>query len=1057
MKKSLLAPHVFAALLLITGNSFCSPTSLFPANTKIATKQAKQAVNGIPVHYYNGQSKVEMTVVLDEVSLSGSWDAARKALSSKSASVSGKLVPTLSSQQARFQLTNVLQNKSELNSFAKEMDLQGVKVQALLTQPFTLDKKPGEQSVLTRQFSLKVTEGIDAQALAKKYGATIVEEITYSNNTYILESDSEDPLTALNIANHLFEEEPGVEFASPLIQRQQSKKFASNDPLYSSQWHLKNTAQGTGLVFGNDVGIEGAWESYTGSGVNIAIVDDGLEVNHEDLFPNVRSDLDIDINYNDLDPTPDVATDNHGTSCAGVAAAKGGNSIGVSGAAPDANLIGVRLISLGTSDAQEAQGLGHRVSGDVMGNLVHISSNSWGPSDDAARLEVFGPLALAAVENAVQAGRQGKGLIYMWAAGNGRMNNDRSTYDGYASSRYTIAIAASGGDGKYSYYSEPGASILVTAPSSYEINPTTDRGIVTVDRTGNDGYNGISTNTNYTNTFGGTSSATPLAAGVVALMLEANPNLTWRDVQHVLVETAEKIDSTNSGWATNGGGYHFNPAYGFGRIDATEAVNLARDWRTVPSSVAAGAFPQAVNLAIPDNNSTGISNAMNITGAPENFKIEHVEVQFNATHTYRGDLNIVLTAPSGTSSLLATTRNDGHENYNNWMFTSTAHWGEQPNGNWTLSVSDGADLDTGTFNSWTLKFHGYYKVVPGPVISYDFNADTQGWFALAPNPYSQPTFTNEYGKLKTTVADNTNTFAFWESPLLPIDGSEGFVGTNGPLSLYTADCVVGSDLATGTTCPTIRLRTSTADFQQANVTVITSAGNGDFSPTSLNRLYTHLFDQPSGQNQIRTDFDILNFQPDNSPNATLYLDDVMLSSFTTSALSNETLVGGYSFFNSNTNGFTPRYSSVTSSPVFEATRDGLAIHGSGVAGDVIFGYWGHESDIALQSNHIYKVNFHVKSAATSANKADVPTFRLRMNDSSYKLSSYLNIESLSDASIIPADGQTKTYSLYFYAPPELNGNTLIFSFDYLWISFLYNNKDIPLTLAGIDVYSYPVN
>ncbi|MFM9159887.1 MAG: S8 family serine peptidase, partial [Dolichospermum sp.] len=130
------------------------------------------------------------------------------------------------------------------------------------------------------------------------------------------------------------------------------------------------------------------------------------------------------------------------------------------------------------------------------------------------------------------------------AGGNGRGSLDNSNYDGYANSRYVIAVAAhrNNSNGVFSGYSEPGANLLVTAPS----NGGT-LGVVTTDLMGADGYNGL-TDQNYTNAFGGTSSATPLVSGVIALMLQANPNLTWRDVQHILVRSAEKNDPTNTDW-----------------------------------------------------------------------------------------------------------------------------------------------------------------------------------------------------------------------------------------------------------------------------------------------------------------------------------------------------------------------------------------------------------------------------------------------------------------------------------------------------------------------------
>jgi subtilisin family serine protease len=150
----------------------------------------------------------------------------------------------------------------------------------------------------------------------------------------------------------------------------------------------------------------------------------------------------------------------------------------------------------------------------------------------------------AALQNGATVGRGGLGSIWLWAAGNGGSVSDNSNYDGYANSIYTLAIAALNDSGARSAYSEPGANVLVCAPS----NDTAagHRGITTT-----------TTNSGYTHTFGGTSSATPLAAGVVALLLESRPQLGWRDVKEILIRSATKISPTHVDWMTNGAGFWF--------------------------------------------------------------------------------------------------------------------------------------------------------------------------------------------------------------------------------------------------------------------------------------------------------------------------------------------------------------------------------------------------------------------------------------------------------------------------------------------------------------------
>ena len=486
------------------------------------------------------------------------------------------------------------------------------------------------------------------------------------------------------------------------VDRQQQKRFVPNDPLFSQQWHLQNTGQQAGTS-GEDARVTTAWDSVKGTGVVIGVVDDGLQYTHPDLAPAYRADLSYDFNGNDADPLPSTG-DDHGTAAAGVAAARGNNGIGVSGAAPGASLAGIRLISAVTTDQQEANGLTYKPQD------IDIYSNSWGPNDDGATLEGPGSLTRAAMGNAVQTGRGGLGSIYVWAAGNGLDANDNSNYDGYANSRYTIAVAAVDNSGKQSWYSEPGANILVTAPSSGGTTTTAGAGITTTDRTGADGYNvsasaspGNLSDRNYTNDFGGTSSATPLVSGVVALMLEANPNLSWRDVQHVLANSARRNDPTDAGWSQNGAGTWVNHKYGFGVVDATAAVNLAKTWTNVGAEVSATSGVITVGQAIPDNNLTGITSSFTM-GA--DIRVESVEIVFSATHASRGNLQVVLTSPSGTQSVLAEKHADTGDNYSGWTFSTVRDRGESSRGTWTLTVSDRTAGTSGTFGSWAMNVYG---------------------------------------------------------------------------------------------------------------------------------------------------------------------------------------------------------------------------------------------------------------------------------------------------------------------------------------------------------------
>ncbi len=546
----------------------------------------------------------------------------------------------------------------------------------------------------TSQWVVQFVDGFLAtseatRSLAASIGASVVSEAKYLSNSQIWEfSKAAVRVAAVKSLYSL----AAIETFYPLVLREYETRAIPDDPLFNNQWHLRNTGQSGGTA-NADANVDSAWDIALGTGVNIAIVDDGLQYTHPDLAAHYASTLSWDFNGNDADPLP-TAGFGHGTSAAGVAAAAGNNGIGVSGAAPNANLSGIRLIAGGVSDATEADALTFQYQGN------DIYSNSWGPSDSGTIVEGPGPITAAALQDGVTTGRNGLGSIYVWAAGNGLENFDNVNYDGYANSRYTIAVSAIDHDGRQSYYSEPGAPILVAAYSSGD-----SVGITTTDLLGNDGYS----TGDYTSSFGGTSSATPLVAGVIALMLEANPGLTWRDVQHILVQTASHNDASDPDWTLNGAGHLVNHKYGFGAIDAAAAVALAQNWNNVASETTIASGNLAVNQAIPDDDPSGILSSFTID---QNIQIESVEVVFNATHTYRGDLQLVLTSPSGTQSVLSELHNDGGDNYN-WVFTSLRHWGEASSGEWTLSVVDGFSGDSGIWNSWEIVVHGSEAILSG--------------------------------------------------------------------------------------------------------------------------------------------------------------------------------------------------------------------------------------------------------------------------------------------------------------------------------------------------------
>ncbi len=555
------------------------------------------------------------------------------------------------------------------------------------------EKGGGREERARRSLSRRLLVELDgtrpAAAVAAALGAAGFEELPYAPGHAVLRfaeiGDSLAKLPAARAAG-------GVVSARPLLGKRKVKKLVPDDPRYAwsasnprYQWHLNNTGQ-NGSSAGHDVNIAGVWDSYLGDGVTIAIVDDGLQVAHPDLAANVNSSIDHD--WNDAtpnDPTPDNSIDSHGTSCAGVAAARGNNALGVTGAAPRATLVGLRLIAGDTTPAEDAEALTWEQG------IIDISSNSWGESDEGDDLYPLDPLVASAFASGVAAGRGGLGTVYVWAAGNGRDLDDRSNYEGYNNAPETISVGAIDYTGEQAWYSESGANLIVCAPSDAD-----------------DFEPAITTTTltslgSYTTSFGGTSSATPLVAGCAALMLEANPGLGWRDVQEILLRTAEKVDASHIGWQTNGADIDFHHGYGAGMVDAAAAVALAEAWQNLGPRVSTTADSGALSLAIPDASEVGASHALTVSGT--GLRVEHALLTVDIEHSYRGDLQIVLTSPDGTDSILAQQHSDPNPDID-FTFLSVRHWGEGADGEWTVKVNDYEEEDEGVLRGLTLTLFG---------------------------------------------------------------------------------------------------------------------------------------------------------------------------------------------------------------------------------------------------------------------------------------------------------------------------------------------------------------
>lgn len=459
------------------------------------------------------------------------------------------------------------------------------------------------------------------------------------------------------------------------------------DPIFLEQWHILNYIQK-----GVDVNVTGVWQDgITGQGVTTCVIDDGLDFTSNDLKPNYFANGSWDFNNPGPDPKPRLSDDRHGTRCAGEIAAARNDVCGV-GMAYDSKISGVRILSAPISDEDEALAVNfHYQENDIY-------SCSWGPPDDGQTMEAPDLLIKKAMVNGIQQGRAGRGSIFVFAAGNGAAKDDNCNFDGYTNSIYSISTGAIDRAGDHPYYSEKCSALLLVTPSSGHSDAihTTDVGFNTC-------YKG----------HGGTSAAGPLMAGAAALALSIRPELTWRDMQYLVIRTSVPIHEDVEGeWQDTASGRKFSHTYGFGRLDTYSLVESARTHELVKPQAWYHSPWLSVSHDIPEGDK-GLAASFDVTAdmlKKANLeRLEHVTVTMNVNHTRRGDLSVELKSPYGAISHIATSRKNDAANagYDDWTFMSVAHWGENGIGTWTVIVKDTVvNEHQGQFWDWRLNLWG---------------------------------------------------------------------------------------------------------------------------------------------------------------------------------------------------------------------------------------------------------------------------------------------------------------------------------------------------------------
>ncbi|KAI9560352.1 hypothetical protein GHT06_014369 [Daphnia sinensis] len=480
-----------------------------------------------------------------------------------------------------------------------------------------------------------------------------------------------------------------------------------NDELWDHQWYMHDTRTKAALPR-LDLNVLPVYDmGYTGRGVTVLVLDDGIEGSHTDIRNNYNAKISYDMNDDDPDPTPRYgkgAVNSHGTRCAGEIAMVANNKKCGVGVAFNVSIGGVRMLDGAVSDRVEASSLLYALE------MVDIYSASWGPSDDGKTVEGPGRLVRQALLRGVTEGRNGKGAIYIWAAGNGGRVQDNCNCDGYVSSIYTLSIGSVSEQGDFPWYGEQCASTMAV---TYSSGAYTDQKIATIDL-----------NDTCTMDHTGTSAAAPLASGIIALALEANPNLTWRDVQHLVAWTSEyKPLEDNIEWQENAAGMRFNSRFGFGMMNAAKYVQAAINWTSVPAkSICTTPSESNVFIVIHQQFTCSVydrqwgtvtfkSNGCAGTLNEVNF-LEHVEVIVNIEYPVRGQLEIDLISPSGTRTQVLKPRSKDQSKlgFVNWPFMSVHTWGENPKGQWKLIATDVSSqkpsLLSGRIVNATLVLHG---------------------------------------------------------------------------------------------------------------------------------------------------------------------------------------------------------------------------------------------------------------------------------------------------------------------------------------------------------------
>lgn len=580
---------------------------------------------------------------------------------------------------------------------------------------------------ITVQFDSALTPAL-AQTTTVPLGLVYDKAVDGVPNAHVFRVGSAAQENPVKLANRLMAL-PEVLLAEPNVVVPTQPHYRPKDTLYPQQWYLQHSGTGPELAANSHISIEAAWDVTRGDrSIVVAIADDGFDLSHPDFQGVGKIVAPRDLYDRDFSPLPSSDTDNHGTAVAGIAIAEE-NGTGIVGVAPGCAFMPIRTTGFLDDGSVEA------VFDWASNNGASVICCSWGAG--AVRF----PLSLrqrAALTRAATRGRNGRGCLIIFAAGNFNrplnstveeqgwpkaiLRGVTTWLNGFAVHPDVITVGACTSQNKKAAYSNWGNELFICAPSNnappaiwleetgyIEVPPRyTSRlpgaPVVTTDRIGSQGYS----TDNFTNAFGGTSSACPLVAGVVALMLSVNPNLSPTDVKRFLQQAADKIidRDVDPQFKVNFGTYEVNGHsqwFGYGKVNAAKAVQQVQQALQGPSK------PQR-EFVVESQQRLGLQDAA-VTLASLQVEqpglVKALSVQLDLEHEYLGDLEIYLVTPSQDKILLQNRtlgrRRRLQATYDLTTTPLLKRIVQRPaTGLWQLQIQDNAVTHSGQLNRWKL-------------------------------------------------------------------------------------------------------------------------------------------------------------------------------------------------------------------------------------------------------------------------------------------------------------------------------------------------------------------